>query len=71
MVSHQKLQGTGASMWLIFCAVVAFCEPHRNPASLRPGGDPHRNPTDETALYDTLVMLVKSIDNPVDQSLCT
>jgi hypothetical protein len=43
---------------------------HRDPTSLHPGDDPHRNPTDETALYGKLVMLVNSMDNFVDQPLC-
>jgi hypothetical protein len=60
----------GATMWHIFCAVRAFCELHRNPTSPGPGGDPHRNPTNETEHCGTLVTLVKSIDNPVEQPLC-
>jgi hypothetical protein len=67
--SDQRSWGTGASPCLIFRALGTFCEPHRNPTSPRPGGDPHKNSTDETALCGTLVVLVKSMDNPVDQPL--
>lgn len=54
--SDQRSCGTGASPCLIFRALGTFCEPHRNP-------------TDETALCGTLVMSVKSTDNTVDRPL--
>jgi hypothetical protein len=55
---------------LIFQAVSAFREPHRNPTSPRPDGDPHRHPTDETTLCGTLVMRVKGTEIPANQHLC-
>jgi hypothetical protein len=40
------------------------------PTSPRPNGDPHMNPTDETAPCDTLVMRVKGTEIPTNQRLC-
>jgi hypothetical protein len=55
---------------LIFAAVRAFREPHINPTNPRPDGDPHRNPTDETALCGTLVVGVKHTEITANQRLC-
>jgi hypothetical protein len=61
--SDQRSWGTGPSPCLIFRALGTFCEAHRNPTSPRPGGDPHRNPTDEAAHSGTLVVRVKGTEN--------
>jgi hypothetical protein len=70
MGSDQRSWGTGAQP----CgSSSAYSGPSASPTEIpqvpRLGGDPHRNPTDETALCGTVVTVVKSTDNPVDQPL--